>query len=478
MAILIDIGIPSPMKSISSKNRRGKSKYHHKIVLMKIRERRSQKQIIRKKRKAVKKIKRMKRFFEGERFTNSFIKFIKTSKFTNNSEPAKKLKKDNDGHVIINIPQTFSLFHNPDKVIETYHIIFKYGSMSSIPGLNFNHTLCTDLELGASAVMDVFVIHLLEYKKRLLKKSFAISGTLPSKGQISEVLFVSGLLKHLKIDKSIPKIIHEHKQNLKTLELIRGGQHATTMLVTKAMNSQTAATKIIKYIAECVRTQDCELSKEGHRYFSHLICEVLDNCQIHSGDFCQWFALGHFDIVEGNTYGQCNLVLFNFGNTIYESLKNGQLSPEIESQLYNLSKQFTNKRKSDWNEEELWTLYALQEGISRLKNTDENQRDRGVGTVKLINAFQEIGRAKDGNTPTMSIISGNTYILFNNKYFLEDKVIDGTTVKTIAFNETNDINLPPDPENVKRLENYFPGTIITMKFYLDSNFIKPDTEEI
>jgi hypothetical protein len=47
----------------------------------------------------------------------------------------------------------------------------------------------------------------------------------------------------------------------------------------------------------------------------------------------------------------------------------------------------------------------------------------------------------------------------------------------IAFNSTNDLYRPADEKNVRILENEFPGTIISMKFYIDQDYIMKVMEE-
>jgi hypothetical protein len=39
----------------------------------------------------------------------------------------------------------------------------------------------------------------------------------------------------------------------------------------------------------------------------------------------------------------------------------------------------------------------------------------------------------------MTILSGNTHILFDGTYTLKEKKINKTTTKVIAFNSTNDL---------------------------------------
>ena len=125
----------------------------------------------------------------------------------------------------------------------------------------------------------------------------------------------------------------------------------------------------------------------------------------------------------------------------------------------------------------LYTLFALQEGVSRLKNNSvEGNRRRGLGTVYLIQNFQQIGKTHDNKNPLMTITSGNTHIKFDGSYKLRQKEfnkseIGGGKRRIIAFNEDNDIFQPPDSKFVRRLNTFFPGTIISMKFFFDGEYL-------
>ena len=129
------------------------------------------------------------------------------------------------------------------------------------------------------------------------------------------------------------------------------------------------------------------------------------------------------------------------------------------------------KFKNSPSEQSLITLYALQDGISRFKDRNSNS-DRGSGTIKLISIFQAIGRDSNGLLPSMSITSGKTQIIFNEKYKMLPMDINGTQKKIIAFNKDNNIDMPPDSDNIKDLNVYFPGTVISMEFYIDQNYIR------
>lgn len=119
-------------------------------------------------------------------------------------------------------------------------------------------------------------------------------------------------------------------------------------------------------------------------------------------------------------------------------------------------------RGKKWSEEALWTLYALQEGVSRFSFT-ERGRDRGNGTVKMIEFFLALA----GKSARMCVLSGKAYILFDGKYTLQDKVIEASeTRKVIAFNKVNNLEKPPNRKYVFTLPQEFPGTLISLRFSL------------
>jgi hypothetical protein len=352
----------------------------------------------------------------------------------------------------INIPEVFSFTENPDTTIKILKKLMYYGMHIEINDIIINHSNCKVLGIGASTVMDVILLEIKKHRDRL-KKPLDFCGARSESRVVNDVLEVSGLLRHLGF--KFPE-----KAHIKKLELMKNSD----------TSQGVASTRVVDYFDDCLKTQNLMLAPEGKGKLSQILGEVIDNCEAHGGEFTEWYVLGHFHSYEGEAYGECHLVIFNFGMTIYESLKRTSTRETLNS-LNNLTKKHQGYFKGNWTEETLWTLYALQEGVSRFRDQAKDP-DRGNGTIILINNFQEIGKTNDGHFPKMSIISGGTYIYFNNKYMLSPKKIGNEERKIIAFNIQNDLNIPPDPYNVKLLKSYFPGTIISMKFYIDQAYIK------
>lgn len=449
------VGIQIDNLKQNKKKKKRKTANSHLLIL-----RNKEKKIIRRKNR--KKLQRI----DKARPTHDFISFVKSSPFRKKT----KVGKTSDNHAVIKIPEIFSLIENPDAALDIYNKIFSVYNKNEYNGIFFDHSKCHQLEIGASTVMDIFAMNLEQHKLRQGRK-FDFGGKMPSELKNKVALMVSGILKHLGIKLPEEEIIKKYPGEIIRLKLISGGKNSPTYKVHTPTTSDIVATHVAEYFEECLKTQDLGITREGKSYLGQLVGETINNCQLHSGNFNQWFTLGHYYTEDGTDYGECQLVLFNFGQSIYEGLKNNALDPKTVEGLENITKLHTERGffSSSWDEEVLWTLYALQDGVSRAKSLSDP--DRGTGTVTLIESFQNIGATVDGKKAKMSIISGRAHILFDGKYKLKKMKTDEDYRDIIAFNKTNSLEEVPDKEYVKKLKNYFPGTIICLDFYIDRNFI-------
>ena len=394
--------------------------------------------------------------------------------FLHNTKFYKKRHIDIDNKYEVNfaIPRIFSFTENPDETIEALQRLYSISLLRDVENIFVDHSHCEVLGIGASTVMDIFILSLKKDRNQRGKK-LTLHGILSSSTQINDIIYVSGLLKHLGITKYAPTPI-----NIRKLDLINGGKGIQESKDPSG-KSGVASTLIVEYYNECLATQGFIFTSKGQNQLTKMIGEVINNCELHSGKFCRWYALGHFSLDEEKGYGICHLVIFNFGQTIYEGLKDSTTTDDMKSRLNNMTKLHSGFLGfGGWDEELLWTLYALQESVSR-KYDKEKDPTRGNGTIELIDNFQIFGDTKNENeVPMMSLISGNTHILFDQKYKLSENTMDnGEERKVIAFNKENDLRKPPDIKNVKKLKNYFPGTIISMKFYLQRSYIEQIIEE-
>ncbi len=77
----------------------------------------------------------------------------------------------------------------------------------------------------------------------------------------------------------------------------------------------------------------------------------------------------------------------------------------------------------------------------------------------------------------MTIVSGRTYIKFDGQYnmcmetFQNDLAFGNGKKRILAFNRGNDIYKPADSTAVLQMKENFPGTVISLRIYLDNRYI-------
>ena len=217
------------------------------------------------------------------------------------------------------------------------------------------------------------------------------------------------------------------------------------------------------------------LNNKGVSYFNELVGEIIGNAKEHSGIDGDWYISGHFSELSKEEYGKGSLCFISMGNTIYYNLINNCKSEETHKKIVEHLKNHKKLFNNGWNKEASVTVFGLQYRIS--SETDENNIDRGTGTIKFIDKFSKLGKTYNDEKPRMAILSGNTHILFDGTYNLSEKQTEKGKAQVIAFNKDNDLKKRPDPNYVKVLKNGFPGVIISLEFHLDKKYFDKIKEE-
>jgi hypothetical protein len=362
----------------------------------------------------------------------------------------------------LKIPEVFSMLEDPENVLQVIKRIDRLVNDKSIKNIHIDHSACRVLGLCASTVMDVLLI---EGQRRRGGRRFLIfSGTLSEHEDVKVMIKASGILRHLRLPEA--ELPRELEERIIRFALRSGSAKKADF----AAGVNQAGTDVTEYFNRCLRTQGFELNDEGVLKLSCLLTETLNNAEDHGGG--TWYVIGHWDPRQGKD-GDCHVVIFNFGTTIYESLKAPESSEALKEGLHELSQThqsggwFSMTSGVKWGEEGLWTLYALQDRVTRFYKLEAG-RDRGNGTIKMIEFFDELsGDAKK----KMCVVSGSTYILFNGKYNLAPVERDGEELKIIAFNKENRLDKPPDPDCVRQMSESFGGTLISLTLTLDSAFL-------
>ena len=294
-----------------------------------------------------------------------------------------------------------------------------------------------------------------------------------------------------------PEVIVKRSSNsevqakLKACQIITGKIDETKFIPISAMNFYTGtksqsrynenkkgsvATKIRKYIDGCLREHETRLSPTDESNFDGIISEILNNAEDHS-DFNTWYSYGNFfqhNSKKGEFIGEVNLAFMNFGKSIYEGLL--ETSNDNMHQFKTLQKAHDSVKKKDFKNkftsENLFTLYALQDGVSRLKF---KRQSRGTGTMTFINSFLELGDFESTShnlQPKLLIYSGRTKLKCDNKF----KPFKKDSGFYLSLNNLEDMAELPSASHLETINHEFPGTLITVKLYLNKEHLHSKIE--
>lgn len=359
------------------------------------------------------------------------------------------------------VPKVFSLVDNIEESLIFLSKLFTTLSVLKNNIIILDYKDCNRIDVDASMIMDIILTEFITlYRKcnyygiecpdRILPRNI-------DKPSIEKVLFSIGAYKTIKnISYSFPDIIplpplihnkHEKKANRYT-EI-----------------SELHTTEIVEYIKKCLNRVNRTLADDAERQLYLVIGEVMNNAETH-GTLSNRYAIGHFheQKEEEDHYGIFNFSIINFGETIYERFKNNCPNKDVVEKMKGLSNEYTKKRlfiPKKFEEESLWTLYALQDAVTRLDSV------RGTGTMLYLKNFLELKGTTQKDESKLVIISGNTRIIFDGTYpIFEKENRFGEKFKMISFNKSNDIRELPDDKFVIFAENYFPGTIISARILI------------
>jgi hypothetical protein len=393
------------------------------------------------------------------RYKNELFDFFKQSGFI--GEVSRKVAID----------KSFSIEKEPDSALRQIAII--HTSVSELgEQIELDFSDCSFVDLHTLFVLRVIVN---EYRK----KQYDLQKRVYSKNVISQVsivqsknndvnkkLLAAGIVSSITttVEQMMPISIMGMYVGDKSQELYSENKKGTT------------ATKIVRYINDdCLKKYDFELTFEDRRNMAGLIAEVLNNSEDHSMQK-KWYATGAF--FEDNRLlnnpskeivGELTLTILNFGGSFYDGFYETRLeNAEVFNELNQMHDVVRKKPRGDiFTKENYFTLFALQDGISRLKFERES---RGTGTMKFINSFLEIGDYEDkdrGYCPLLSILSGSTLLQCDNKY--RSFQLNGEYY--LSLNPENDLSIPPKETHLKPLNVKFPGTVLAIKIYLNKNHL-------
>jgi hypothetical protein len=344
-------------------------------------------------------------------------------------------------------PNCFSFLDNPEDSLAFFHrFVGLIGA--GTPALHINQSHNTQIDLCAGTLLNI----LASEAKSAARTRF--SGRFPGKHELVEIVLATGLPKLFNVyDINFPHIeVFQPQKGSKTL----GQGHVSSP-------KEVVGDNLVRYLERCFKHGGYDLSISDKQQLGVMIGEVLGNAEQYGAG--EWWISGYMRGPSERPYGDCHLTLINFGPSIAETVSKmlpGPNRTEIEELVALHSK--TGFFTRGWTEESLWTLYALQEGVSGSQDPAPSSR-RGAGLTETLCAFARLGRTTDGSgEPKMCILSGQTYIVINQHTIISE---DSGGRRIAALNTQNDLRLPPERAFVSSLPLKFPGTLISVRFLLD-----------
>ncbi|WP_215226772.1 hypothetical protein [Echinicola shivajiensis] len=365
---------------------------------------------------------------------------------------------------------SFSLSNNYEaSILVIKKFIFSvYNVFYHRSKLIIDFSKCTQIDLGSLFLLQIFRIEMMEeFKKinsrlRYLKIEPEVEIIESENFEVNKVLLINGFITKLKANKELNELIPRSG-----IGFLRGSKRQIKHVDNK---KSKITTKIAEYVNNCLNDIDLKLTFEGRNKLDKIIAEVLSNAEDHS-PFEIWYATANFLInkSEVNPIGELNLGFYNFGGSIYDGLmetrdRNKEIFDYIDNHA---TKSLKIKSFSNFNKEDLFTLYAMQDGISRLKFEKES---RGSGTMSFINSFFAIGDFEDESRnlfPSLKVYTGKTLLICNKKYKPQ---LTNDSYK-LSLNSENDLELPPDPSNLIQLKSKLPGTMLSVKVFLNKKHL-------
>lgn len=403
---------------------------------------------------------RVKSFRKKPEFSDRVKYFLKKKDAFDNS----KLRNESQ---TFKVPKIFSISDSYKDSCNFLRKLFNALYNQSYKTIYIDYHDCELIDVDASICMDIILADFINYYNDRVNygQDVKVESIVPinyDKPKIGKVLFSIGAFSTL-------RSMHKDYDGVIPFKLRIGDKRNDRC----SQFREVHITLIVDYIIKCLEKMNRTLTAEAETNLYKVIGEVIINAEEHSTTNNR-YLIGYFEEImeENKHYGIFNLAILNFGDSIYESFKNPNcVNFKVVEQMNDLSSQYTKRNlfmKAEFEEETLWTLYALQEGVTR-----KSDWKRGNGSIRFIESFFKLkGDEKCDNNSKMVITSGHTRIIFDGSYSIQEKYkpVSGEKYKMMTFNDSGNIEDKPDNKFVIFAENYFPGTLISAKILInDSN---------
>lgn len=387
---------------------------------------------------------------------------------------SKRKRRVSKTYKILHIPETFSLIDEPKGSFSFLHEVIDELLFGWAKSVDFSYENCVHLNIGAQVVLDIIIKEVLEFYRKCkanivvkarfkIAKSVGMTAALKTRLDIRKILFsVGSLAIHADRTLTFPDIVPYQL-------CIHSREDGRYDSVKSIEQKDKDTTTLVDYVIDSLKRVNQMLSSDDRESLSKIIGEVLINAEEHATTNNR-FSIGYFQEreSEGKRSGIFRLVILNFGKTIYEKFADpGCPNPSIVTRMKDLSKKYTENKwyaRKKFEEETLWTLYALQEGVTSI-----HDKKRGNGSIEFIDNFFSLKgdeHNKDDQS-RLTILSGHSKITFDGTFRIIEREVNDERFKFMTFNKSGKIEEKPDERFVQFVDDYFPGTIISARIFFD-----------
>lgn len=232
--------------------------------------------------------------------------------------------------------------------------------------------------------------------------------------------------------------------------------------------------EMVEFFNKSINGVGLELRIDGRRAIEKLMGEVLGNAEDHSEPYSYWYVDGISFLEQKNDLEvvDLNFAIMNIGPSMFEGFEGtkekNKKNYELCERLYDIHKsKFT--LFNHFEKESLFTMYLLNDGISRLKYEDNS---RGNGTIRFLEAFITLGSfgASDPRFKSeLNVISGHTTLTCDNDMHAYK---NDQNSNSLSLNKQKDIEELPDKEYLTYNKEYYPGTILECHIFLNKDFFE------
>ncbi|HVU08081.1 MAG TPA: hypothetical protein VHG89_06015 [Verrucomicrobiae bacterium] len=149
---------------------------------------------------------------------------------------------------IIKIPSVFSFIKNPEETLNTIYSLVEISKSPHPPSIFFDYSQLTDLDIGASAALDVVAFSLKEEWKAC-KLDYRFAGELPTIERFRQIVMAMGITKQLNVKGVNPS--PDAEKYIVKFPLYRGYKQFRSE-IGGPQHRDRAVTSLVDYLNDCL----------------------------------------------------------------------------------------------------------------------------------------------------------------------------------------------------------------------------------